>query len=35
MDFQRLGAEAVVLAPAALRSEMRDAARRLAALYAE
>ena len=35
MDFQRLGAEAEVLAPAALRSEMRDAVRRLAALYAE
>lgn len=33
MDFQRLGAEAEVLAPAALRSEMRDAAVRLAALY--
>lgn len=33
MDFQRLGAEAEVLAPAALRSEMRDAALRLAALY--
>jgi len=35
MDFQRLGAEAEVLAPAALRSEMRDAARRLAALYGD
>ncbi|MDI1326579.1 MAG: WYL domain-containing protein [Brevundimonas sp.] len=35
MDFQRLGAEAEVLAPAALRSEMRDAALRLAALYRE
>lgn len=33
MDFQRLGAEAEVLAPAALRSAMRDAALRLAALY--
>ncbi len=33
MDFQRLGAEVEVLAPAALRSEMRDAALRLAALY--
>ncbi|RZJ02520.1 MAG: WYL domain-containing protein, partial [Brevundimonas sp.] len=33
MDFQRLGAEAEVLAPAALRSEMRAAALRLAALY--
>lgn len=33
MDFQRLGAEAEVLAPAALRSGMRDAALRLAALY--
>ncbi|MGZ9113469.1 MAG: helix-turn-helix transcriptional regulator [Brevundimonas sp.] len=33
MDFQRLGAEAEVLAPAALRSRMRDAALRLATLY--
>lgn len=33
MDFQRLGAEAEVLAPVTLRSEMRDAALRLAALY--
>lgn len=33
MDFQRLGAEAEVLAPPDLRSGMRDAAVRLAALY--
>lgn len=35
MDFQRLGAEAEVLAPAALRLEMRSAALRLAALYTD